>query len=340
MQRRLAPLVTLTLVAHSVACTPTEKVTRGPLYPKPGASHETEVEETPTELNTRVEGRDLIIEVEADRRCRLVGPMVRDVKTERTANSSGLYYGTGLAVGSALLGGVALGLPCTKTSSTGKSELPCTKDEQQVQDITGYSLLGAAAAFGVVAIATALRGIDTKATVADSESATEWKTCGDRDGGATGRARQRTVKLIAADGTERMLKTDSKGRIRLSDEELDWSDEGLSAESAELVVDGKTFAVALDTLPQHREAKARQQKLADAARERADAARERAAQARRDEAARAAAERESEVRANDQKIAQWADATPGDVAQAVWNLYDIRVPSDWAPRRDLGIFFG
>jgi hypothetical protein len=240
------------------------KVVQGEPYPDPGGkTHVDRRDVGGAKTETALSANALDVTMTQPSECRDETPMVRDVTTERQANTMWQVVNGGGAILFGGLGAYALAGDCTVTpdptaSNQNPASRPCTGKEEGQATALGVGLVATGALFGAAFIYNVIKARDSKET-APVRVARDWKTCGTRPVAGT------SLRLDLADGQQIVQSTNAQGQAHFDLTGVRWTDGAFKSPQARLASSGQQLAsVDLSKLPQYAEWQRKQQEQAKA----------------------------------------------------------------------------
>lgn len=231
---------------------PEPRLVQGEPYPAPEAK--THVEQRfigAPKVETAPSANAVDVTITQSAECRDRTPMVRDVTTERKANTAEQWVNGGGAVLGLGLGALLLANDCSikpdaTPSDPNPASRPCTGDEARTQNIAGGVLLGSGALFAAAFVYNIIKARDSKETVPVRVDR-DWGTCGMRPMASS------PVRLVFGDGQHVEQITDAAGRARFDLSTIRWTDAALSSGKANVTnASGQELAsFDLAALPQY-----------------------------------------------------------------------------------------
>lgn len=243
---------------------PEPRIVQGEPYPDPNAKTQVERRSMGTpKAETVISANTLDVTLSEATECRDQTPKVRDVTTERHANSMWQIINGSGAILFGGLGAYALAGDCTVTpeptaSNQNPVSRPCTGKEEGQATGLGVGLVATGALFGGAFIYNVIKARDSKETV-PVQVARDWGTCGTRPVAGT------SLHLDIADGQQIVQTTDAHGQVHFDLTGVRWTDGAFKSPQARLASGGQELAsVDLSKLPQYAEWQRRQQEHANA----------------------------------------------------------------------------
>lgn len=239
-------------------------ITQGTPYPDPSSKTQQEHRDVgKPKAETAISANALDVTLTQSAECRDETPMVRDVTTERHANTMWQVVNGGGAILFGGLGAYALAGDCTVTpeptaSNQNPASRPCTGKEEGQATALGVGLAATGALFGAAFIYNIIKARDSKETV-PVHVARDWGSCGTKPvAGAS-------LHLDLADGQQIVATTDAQGQAHFDLTGVRGTDGAFKSPQAHLASGGQQLAsVDLTKLPQYAEWQRRQQEQADA----------------------------------------------------------------------------
>lgn len=232
---------------------PEPRIVQGEPYPDPNAKTQVERRGMGTpKAETVVSTSALDVTLSQATECRDQTPKVRDVTTERHANSMWQIINGSGAIIFGGLGAYALAGDCTVTpeptaSNQTPASRPCTGKEEGQATGLGVGLIATGALFGAAFIYNVIKARDSKETV-PVQVARDWGTCGTRPVADT------SLHLDFADGQQIVQTTNAQGQAHFDLTGVRWTDRALKDHEARLASGGQQLAsVDLSGLPQYSE---------------------------------------------------------------------------------------
>ncbi len=227
------------------------KVVQGEPYPDPGGkTHVDRRDVGGAKTETALSANALDVTMTQPSECRDETPMVRDVTTERQANTMWQVVNGGGAILFGGLGAYALAGDCTVTpdptaSNQNPASRPCTGKEEGQATALGVGLVATGALFGAAFIYNVIKARDSKET-APIRVARDWKTCGTRP------VAGEPLHLDLADGQQVVQTTNAQGQAHFDLAAVRWTDEALKSPQARVGSGSQQLAsVDLTALPQY-----------------------------------------------------------------------------------------
>lgn len=240
------------------------KIVQGDPYPTPGAKNQEDHRDVGSpKVETAQSPGALDVTVTQAAECRDQTPMVRDVTTERQANTMWQIVNGSGAILFGGLGAYALAADCTVTpdptaSNQNPASRPCTSKEQGQTTGLGVGFVATGALFTAAFIYNVIKARDSRETVPVSVER-DWKKCGARPLASA------PLHLDLADGQQIEQTTNAQGQAHFDLTKVRWTDEALKGHQAHLRSGGQQLAsVDLTKLPQYAEWQRRQQEHAKA----------------------------------------------------------------------------
>lgn len=240
------------------------KVVQGEPYPDPGAKTRVERRDVGVpKAETALSANALDVTMTQPSECRDETPMVRDVTTERQANTMWQVVNGGGAILFGGLGAYALAGDCTVTpeptaSNQNPASRACTGKEEGQATALGVGLVATGALFGAAFIYNVIKARDSKET-APVRVARDWKSCGTRPVAGV------PLHLDLADGQQVVQTTSAQGQAHFDLTGVRWTDGAFKSPQARLASGGQELtSVDLTKLPQYAEWQRGQQEQAKA----------------------------------------------------------------------------
>ena len=240
------------------------KVVQGEPYPDPGGKTHVERRDVgAAKAETSLSANSLDVTMTQPSECRDETPMVRDVTTERQANTMWQVVNGGGAILFGGLGAYALAGDCSVTpeptaSNQNPASRACTGKEEGQATALGVGLVATGALFGAAFIYNVIKARDSKET-APVRVARDWRTCGMRPVAGV------PLHLDLADGQQVVQTTNAQGQAHFDLTAVRWTDEALKGHQAHIASGGQELAsVDLTKLPQYAEWQKKQQEQAKA----------------------------------------------------------------------------
>lgn len=274
---------------------PEPRIVQGEPYPDPNAKTQVERRGVGTpKAETVVSATTVDVTLSQATECRDQTPKVRDVTTERHANSMWQIINGSGAILFGGLGAYALAGDCTVTpeptaSNQNPASRPCTGKEEGQATGLGVGLVATGALFGAAFLYNVIRARDSKETV-PVQVAKDWGTCGTRPVAGT------ALHLDLADGQQIVQTTNDQGQAHFDLGSINWTEQALQAGKANLIAKDGQLSAAIDitSLPRYVQWKAANDKaqaerqLAEDRARQVQAERDRALAARLEQWARSA----------------------------------------------------